>query len=151
MLTDEEIFDRFFSGGNFALPYLVRFSHPAAGVICIVSDNTAVIHDGETYEPSSFEYTPPDTDGSGASLKITGIDNTLIEFVENADWQYRLDVTGVIAEDGSIQPIRSYAHFFGSVSYSEDMQLQFQLGKDDRLDMTFCPYTYDTDNNRANA
>lgn len=150
-MTDQELFDRFFSGGKFSLPYLIKFYHPTAGTIRLVNNTEAIELDGEEYIPSSFDYTPPDTAGKGASLKITGIDNGLIEFVENANWQYRLEVTGVIAEDGTVQKIKSYVHFYGSVSYGDDMQLQFQLGRDDRLDMTFCPYTYDTDNNRANA
>ncbi len=150
-MTDSEIFDKFFSGGNFALPYLVKFYHPSAGTIRLVNNTESVQIDNELYQPSSFEYVPPDNSGKGASLKISGIGNSLIEFVENANYQYRLDIAGVLAADGTIQRIKSYTHFYGSVSYGDDMQLQFQLGRDDRLDMTFCAYTYDTDNNRANA
>ncbi|WP_294429902.1 hypothetical protein [uncultured Treponema sp.] len=150
-MSEEEIFDRLFSGGKYSLPYLVKFYHPTAGSIRLVNNNEAVELDGELYAPSSFEYTRPDRSGKGGSLKITGIDNGLIEFVENANWRYRLDVAGVIAEDGTVQRIRSYVHFYGSVSYGDDMQLQFQLGRDDRFDMLFCPYFYDTDNNPANA
>lgn len=150
-MTDAELFDTFFNGGKFSLPYLIRFYHPRIGTIRLVNNNEAVILNGETFEPSSFEYIPPDVTGKGASLKITGIDNDLIDFVENANYQYRLEVAGAIASDGTIQKIKNYTHFHGSVSYGDDMQLNFQLGRDDKLDMTFCPYTYDTDNNRANA
>lgn len=150
-MTDSELFNKLFEGGKYSLPYLIRFYHPSVGTIRLVNNNEAVELDGETYSPSSFEYTPPDTQGKGGSLKITGIDNALIEFVENANYQYRLDVAGVLTEGQTVQCINSYVHFYGSVSYGDDMQLQFQLGRDDRLDMTFCAYTYDTDNNRANA
>lgn len=150
-MTDAELFNRFFYGGNFALPYLIRFYHPNAGTIRLVNNTEAVTLDGETYGVSTFEYTPPDTKGDGGHLKITAIDNELIEFAENADWQYRLDVVGVIAENGTVQKIKSYAHFYGSLSYGENMEIEFNLGKDDKLDMKFCPYTYDTDNNRGNA
>jgi hypothetical protein len=150
-MTDAELFDTLFSGGKYSLPYLIKFYHPTAGTIRLVNNNEAVELDNELYEPSSFEYTPPDTTGKGATLKITGIDNAIVEFVENANYQYRLDVKGVIVSGGVVEKIKSYVHFYGSVSYGEDMQLQFQLDRDDRLDMTFCPYAYDTDNNRANA
>lgn len=150
-MTEHELFDRFFNGGKFSLPYLIRLYHPKSGTIRLVNNNESVWFRNELYEASSFEYTPGGTDGKGASLKVTGIDNTLIEFVENADFRYRLDVVGVVIDGGTIQQIHSYVHFYGSVSYDDGMQVQFQLGRDDRLDMTFCPYTYDTDNNRANA
>ena len=150
-MTEAELFNKFFSGGNFSLPYLIYFYHPKTGNIYIVNNNDGVSFRGNEYKPSSFDYNPPDTSGKGATLKVTGIDNPLIEFAEDADYQYRLEVVGVITESGMIQQIKSYTHFYGTVSYGDDMQMQFQLGRDDRLDMTFCPYTYDTDNNRANA
>ena len=151
MITDAELFDKFFSGGHYALPYLIKLSHPTAGTVRLVNNNESVLFDGDNYEACAFDYTPPDMTGGSASLKVTGIDNTVIEFVENADWRYRLDVVGVIAEDGAVQRIRNYVHFLGSVTYADDMQIQFNLGRDERLDMMFCPYTYDADNNRANA
>lgn len=145
------IFDKLFSGGRFALPYLVRFYHEVAGEICVINNNEAVEYDGKHYAVSSFDYTPPGDDGNGATLTITGVDNNLIEWAETADSRLKITVEGVMLEDGSIYPLRSFKHFFGSLSYSDNMSLEFTLGKDDRLEMTFNPYVYDTDNNRGNA
>lgn len=150
-MTEPEIFNRLFSGGRFSLPYLIKFTHPTAGTIRLVNNNQSVELEGEQYEVSTFLYTEPNNKGEAGTLEITAVDNTLIEFVENADYRFRLDVVGVLIEDGTIQKIKTYSHFFGSVSYGLDMKLSFQLGKDDRLDMAFPPYVFDADNNRGNA
>lgn len=150
-MTENEIFNRLFSGGRFTLPYLIKFTHPTAGTIRLVNNNQSVEFEGEQYEVSTFSYTEPNNKGEAGTLEVTAVDNTLIEFIENADYRFRLDVVGVLIEDGTIQKIKTYSHFFGSVSYSLDMKLSFQLGKDDRLDMAFPPYVFDADNNRGNA
>lgn len=145
------IFDKLFNGGRYALPYLVTFSHPAAGDICVINNNESVTYNGKVYSVSSFDYTPPQSDGTGASLTITGIDNELIEWAENADSKLSITVDGVLLENGEVYPLKNYKHFYGSLSYGDDLSLEFSLGGDDRLDMTFNPYVYDTDNNRGNA
>lgn len=152
-MTLESVFNNLFSGGNFTLPYLLKFrlSEEDTEPLCFVNSNASVSYDDEIYYPCSFDYEPPDSNMKGASLSITGIDNGLIEFIDEADEQYILDVVGVINKDGDVQPIHLYKHFYGSVSYGEDMKLDFTLEGDDRMDMQFCPYTFDTDNNRGNA
>ncbi|MBR4825047.1 MAG: hypothetical protein IKZ86_09620, partial [Spirochaetaceae bacterium] len=107
--------------------------------------------EGNLYHHASFEYCPPDSNGKGASLRISGADNGLIEFVENADENYRLDVVGLIAEGGEVQRLKQYIHFYGTVSYSENMELNFELGTDDRLEMTFPPYKFDAETNKGNT
>lgn len=150
-MTESEIFYRLFSGGKHSLPWLIKLSHPDAGTIRLVNNNEAVQLDDETYEVANFEYVAPDTSGEGGQLKIAAADNGIIQFVEQADSRWRLDVVGVIAHEGVIQRIKQYTHFFGSISYGVDMIVEFQLGRDDRLDMKFPPYMFDTDNNRGNT
>ena len=104
-MTEHEIFNHLFSGGRFALPYLIKFSHPTAGTIRLVNNNQSVQFEGEQYEVSTFLYTEPNNKGEAGTLEITAVDNTLIEFVENADYRFRLDVVGVLIEDGTIQKI----------------------------------------------
>jgi len=149
-MTNAEIFNKLFNGGKFALPYLIKFSHSVAGDIYLVNNNEAIEYEGNTYAVSSFNYTPPNNIGEGASLSITSIDNTIIEWAEKADSTLSISVVGVIAGD-SVQAIHNYKHFFGSISYDDNMSLEFTLGSDDRLNMSFTPYVYDTDNNRGNA
>lgn len=150
-MTDAEIFEKLFNGGNFCLPYLLKFVHPEAGTIRLVNNNESVQFDGETYEVSTFTYSEPDLNGDGASLSITGIDNKLIEFFDVADSRYKLYVVGGIAENGQIQKLKGITHLYGTISYSEDQGINFTPGKDDRLDMTFNNYMYDTDSNRGNT
>lgn len=152
-MTDAEIFHKLFTGGNYSLPYLIEFAlnDGTETVYRFVNNNQNIIYDEKTFVASTFEYTQPDMTGQGASLTISGYDNNLIEFVENATHKWSLTVVGVIADSGDIQPIKQFKHFFGSVSYADNMELDFELGSDDRLDMTFPPYTYDTENNLGNA
>lgn len=150
-MTDAQLFNRLFGGGNFSLPFLIKFTHTTT-VIRLVNDNKSIEYDGDTYNISSFDYTPPDNKGEGATLSIKADDdNGLMEFIENADSSYSLEVVGLLVEGNTVQQLNVYKHFYGSVSCSEDKTLEFELGRDDRLDLQFCPYTFDTDNNRANA
>lgn len=150
-MNEKELFNRFFSGGFYSLHYLLEFSCTNFETLYFVNNSENVSFNEKTYIATGFEYTPPDSQGKGASLKITGIDNNLIEFIENANDDFRLDIVGVIAENGQIQKLKQYSHFYGSVSYDQNMELNFELASDDRLDMTFPPYKFDSDINRGNA
>ena len=151
--TEAQLFNKYFNGGKYALPYLLEFrlTSDATEVIRLANNTEDIIYNNNTYTASSFDYVPPDSKGKGATLNISGVDNDLIEFVENADENWRLDVIGVIAEDGSVTAVKQYVHFLGSVSYDQNMELQFQLGTDDRLDMDFPPYKFDTETNQGNT
>lgn len=152
-MTENEIFKLLFGGGNYSLPYLLKFTHQTAGTVCLVDNNEDIVFNGETYHGTSLTYTPPNNEGTNGTLSISSEpnDNTLFEFFENADQDYRLDVVGALLKDGTIQSIKQYRHFYGSISVDEKGTIDFQLGSDDRLDMTFTPYKFDTDNNRGNA
>lgn len=150
-MTDAEIFNQLFSGGKITLPYLLKFTHETAGTICLINNNESISYNGEVYNVSTFEYTKPNIKGADGSLRITSIDNGLFEFVENADHHYKLEVIGLLITDTQIQPMGKYIHFYGSVSMGDDCTIEFQLGKDDRMNMIFTPYTYDTENNPGNA
>lgn len=149
--TEEELFEKFFNGGNFTLPFLIKFSCPEIRPICLVNDNVEITYLGHTYKPSTFEYSPPDLMGNGASLKISGIDNDLLFFIESNNGTARLDIVGIIAEDGEIQKIKQYTHFLGNVTYNEKEEFTFNLESDDRLEMTFPPYKFDTEINKGNS
>lgn len=150
-MTENELFEKYLQGGNYALPYLLEFSTPDYDTLRFAGTNEDIEYNGNTYEAASFEYTPPDTQGSGGNLKISGLGNKLINFVEYANENWRLDVVAAIAENGNVTAIKQYHHFFGSVSYGNDMELNFELSGDDRLSMTFPPYKFDSDTNRGNA
>lgn len=150
-MTEQEVFQKYFDGGFYSMPLLIKFSSERLEPIYLVNNNENITFSEHVYLASSFEYSPPDTMGKGASLRISGIDNNLIEFIENADDTARLDVDAVIAENGEVEAVKKYHHFMGKVSYNETMELQFELGSDDRLDMTFPPYKFDSDTNRGNV
>lgn len=151
-MKEDEIFYQLFHGGNFSLPYLLKFTNIETGEkICLINDNKSVEFEGDIYEISTFQYTQPDLMGDGASLEISAIDNELIPFFENAKDNIRLDVVGLLSSENEIQKIKNYVHFFGNVSYGADMKIKYTPGKDDRIDMQFCCYVYDTANNKGNA
>lgn len=151
-MTESQIFEKLFNGGNFALPYLIKFTHPNADPIRLVNNNENIVFEGETFNASSFDYSPPSPDGTGASLNISSLpgENDLFEFIETVDDKYKLEVIGLIVE-GEVQKIRAYRHFHGVATMEENGRISFTLEGDDRLNMTFPPYTYDTYNNRGNA
>ena len=150
-MTLSQIFYLLFTGGNYTKQYLIRLSHPTAGIYRFVNNNEAVIYEGQTYSPANFSYTPPDSQGSGASLEIGIADNyQIVEWVENADDRYSLEVVGAL-NNGEVQPIRAYKNYYGTVSMSDDGKLMFSLEDDGRLQMVFTVYKYDTDLNRGCA
>ena len=137
-MTRAQIFNLLFNGGNYAKQYLIKLSHPTAGTLRFVNNNESVVYDEATYTPANYEYTEPDSQGSGASLEIGIADNyQLVEWVENADDRYTLEVIGELNN--------------GSVSMSEDGKLSFSLEDDGRLQMVFTVYKYDTALNPGNA
>lgn len=152
-MTESKIFERLFNGGRYALPYLIKIEHETVGTLRFTNDNVDIEFNGETYNASTFDYNPPNLDGTGATLNINSNpgDNTLFEFIENADQNYKITVIGVMVENGEVQPISNYTHFHGVASVNEKGAIEFNLDDDDRLDMTFPPYVFDTDNNRGNA
>ena len=82
-MTAEAIYNLLFNGGNYAKPYLIRFSHPTAGVLRFVNNNEAVEYENAVYAPANFKYTQPDSKGEGGSLEIGIADNAaIVEWVE---------------------------------------------------------------------
>ena len=150
-MTRAQIFNLLFNGGNYAKQYLIKLSHPTARTLHFVNNNESVIYDEATYTPANDEYTEPDSQGSGASLEIGIADNyQLVEWVENADDRYTLEVVGIL-NNGTVQEVRAFKHFYGSVSMSEDGKLSFSLEDDGRLQMVFTVYKYGTALNPGNA
>jgi len=150
-MTQEEIFNALFNGGNFTRQWLIKISHPTAGNLYYVNNNEDVEYEENIYKAANFDYTPPNKSGEGASLEISATDKyELVEWLENADYNYSLEVVGII-NDGEISQIKAYKHFYGTVSMDKDNKLTFSLENDGRLNMVFTVYQYDADLNRGNA
>ena len=150
-MTAAQIYRLFFDGGNYAKQYLIKLSHPVAGTLRFVNNNQNVVFNNETYSPANFDYTRPDSLGGGGSLNISAIDNAdLFEWIDKADYRYMLTVVGII-NGSEVQEIKSYKHFYGSISMGDNNELNFTLENDGRLDMQFTVYKYDTDLNKGNA
>lgn len=150
-MDNSEVFNKLFYGGAFSMPLLVRFSRSGGESITFTNNNEDIAFEGVTYKAAMFEYTAGDELGKGASLRISAIDNNLVEFVDTADDTFRLDIIAAIAEGGVVTPIRRASHFMGKVSWGDNMEMNFELESDDRLEMTFPPYKFDTDTNRGNV
>ena len=150
-LTRAQIFNMLFNGGNYTKQFLVKLSHPVAGYLYYVNNNEAVNYAGARYVPANFSYTQPDSKGEGASLEISATDNyQIVEWLDKADERYSLEVVGFL-NNGQVQEIRSYRHFYGTASMSEENKITFSLENDGRLNMVFNVYKYDTDLNPGNA
>ena len=146
------IFSTVAKSGNYSLPYLIKLIHDGFGEIRLVNNNVAVEFDGKLYEASAFEYTEPKTAGGvyeKASLEITLLDNTIIDFLETTDYLMRIEVVGVLAKNGTVQKIKQFKHQYGNAKWDEHMKLSFSFTGDDRMNMQFPPYVFDADNNRG--
>jgi hypothetical protein len=153
-MTQNEIFNALYSGGAFSLPYLIKMYHPAHGALYFVNNNEDVVYDGNTYTASTFKYTRPQTIGGvlkNGVLEITAIQNEVIDIIEKSDELFEVTAVGVLDAGGTITPIKSFKHQYGTAVTDEQMKVTISFTNDDRLEMTFPPYIFDADNNRGNA
>lgn len=150
-MTKSKIFNALFSGGNITLPYLIAITCPNLEPIYLVNNNEDINYDGNIYKASTFDYTPPNNKGDGGTLDITGGDNDLIYFIDAANDKAKLEVVGVLIDNSDVQVIHTYKHYYGNITINSQNSITWNLSKDNRLEMVFNPYTYDTDLNRGNA
>jgi hypothetical protein len=153
-MTQNEIFNALYSGGAFSLPYLIKMYHPTHGALYFVNNNEDVVYDGNTYTASTFKYTRPQTIGGvlkNGVLEITAIQNEVIDIIEKSDELFEVTAVGVLDAGGTITPIKSFKHQYGTAVTDEQMKVTISFTNDDRLEMTFPPYIFDADNNRGNA
>ena len=140
-------------GGNFALPYLIRFIGSKI-TISLVNNNEDIVYSGVTYKAGAFKYTLPRVSNGvikGGSLEITTAENALTEFVDLSDSSMQVEVIGVLAKDGTVSPIRQFVHKYGTATLDGSCKLNVSFENDDRMEMTFPPYVFDSGNNRGNA
>lgn len=148
------IFNTLAKSGNYCLPYLITLKHDGFGTIRLVNNNAPVEFEENIYEASAFEYTEPKTIGAvheNAALEITLLDNTVIDFLETTDHLMRVEVVGVLAQNGTVQKIKQFKHQYGSAKWDGAMKLSFSFSGDDRLNMQFPPFIFDSDNNRGGS
>ena len=74
----------------------------------------------------------------------------MFAWVDAIDDKYSLEVIGIL-NGSEVTELRSYKHFYGSVSMSENNELSFSLESNGKLGMTFNIVKYDTDTNRGNS
>lgn len=151
-MKKDEIYKNLQSGGAWELPYLIELEQPGFRVLRYVNNNEDVTWEGNRYIASSFKYSPPKQKGgalTNGSLEITALTDVL-DLVDVLDTLFRVSVVGVIQDD-EIQPIKIYHHQYGTVTYGSDMKVTINFTNDDRLNMVFPPYVFDTDNNRGNT
>ena len=153
-MTQNEVFNALHRGGAYSLPYLIKLYHPDYGSLYFVNNNEDVIYNSQTYSASAFKYTPPQTIGGvlkNGQLEITAIDNSVIDIIDSSDELFEITAVGVLNDDGTVTAMKMFKHQYGSATTTEDMRVVISFTNDDRLDMTFPPYIFDSDNNRGNA
>lgn len=153
-MTQDEVFNALQRGGAFTLPYLIKMYHPDYGALYFVNNNENVSYGGATYTASAFKYTAPKTVGGvlkNGTLEITAINNNVINIIEQSDELFTVTAVGVIDSDGEITPLKSFRHQYGTVVTDEKMKVVVTFTNDDRMEMQFPPYVFDSDNNRGYA
>lgn len=153
-MTQDEVFNALQRGGAFSLPYLIKMYHPDYESLYFVNNNENVTFDGNTYASSTFKYTPPKTVGGvlkNGTLEITAIDNSVIDIIDASDELFTITAVGVLNSDGSVTAIKLFKHQYGTATTDESMKIVITFTNDDRLEMVFPPYVFDSDNNRGNA
>lgn len=153
-MTQNEVFNALQRGGAFSLPYLIKMYHPDFGALYFVNNNESITYNGVTYNASTFKYTRPQTIGGvlkNGVLEITAIQNEVIDIIEKSDELFEVTAVGVLDAGGSITPLKTFRHQYGTAVTDEQMRVIISFTNDDRLDMTFPPYIFDSDNNRGNA
>ena len=153
-MTQDEVFNALQTGGAFSLPYLIKMYHPNYGALYFVNNNEDVTYNGNTFLASAFKYTPPQTVGGvlrNGTLEITAIDNNVIDIIDKSDELFQITAIGVLNDDGTVTAMKMYKHQYGSATTNEEMKVVISFTNDDRLEMVFPPYVFDSDNNRGNA
>lgn len=153
-MTQDEVFNALHRGGAYSLPYLIKMYHPDYGSLYFVNNNENVSYNSQTFSASTFKYTPPQTIGGvlrDGTLEITAIDNSVIDIIDTSDELFEITAIGVLNDDGTVTAMKMYKHQYGSATTTEDMRIVITFTNDDRLNMTFPPYIFDSDNNRGNA
>ena len=153
-MTQNEVFNALHRGGAFSLPYLIKMYHPTYGALYFVNNNEDITYNGITYNASTFKYTRPQTIGGvlkNGILEITAIKNEVIDIIEKSDELFTVTAVGVLDKAGSITPIKTFKHQYGTAVTDEQMKVIISFTNDDRLEMAFPPYVFDADNNRGNA
>lgn len=153
-MTQDEVFNALQQGGAYSLPYLIQMYHPDFGSLYFVNNNENISYNSHTFLASTFKYTPPQTIGGvlkSGQLEITAIDNSVIDIIDQSDELFEITAVGVLNDDGTITAIKMYKHQYGSATITEDMRIVIAFTNDDRLELAFPPYIFDSDNNRGNA
>lgn len=150
-MTRSEIYSALFNGGRYTLPYLVKFSAPDLESIALVNSDEDIEFEGTLYRSATLKYQEPDMTGNGGSLSVAMEGTDLVEFLDRADWRMKVDVTGVMNADGTVTKLGCYRHMNCTASWGRSMELSLQLNPDDRLDMAFPPYIFDSSNNRGGS
>ena len=153
-MTQDEVFNALQTGGAFSLPYLIKMYHPDYGALYFVNNNEDVTYNGNIFLASTFKYTPPQTVGGvlrNGTLEITAIDNNVIDIIDKSDELFQITAIGVLNDDGTVTAMKMYKHQYGSATTNEEMKVVISFTNDDRLEMVFPPYVFDSDNNRGNA
>ena len=135
-------------GGGYSLPFLVKIAAPdGSGALYLINDNVSLEYNGNTYKPSSFEYTPNDTGEGSFSIEVVEHD-TIIDLLENY-YELNIEVIGVLNGD-EVEEIGSWRHKYGTAVW-DGKQLEVTLDQDDRLEMTFPALIFNSYNNRGNT
>lgn len=143
--------------GGYALPWLIRlYDDDETESLYFVNNSDSITYGGNTYVASTFTYTPnasEDGFGGGGTLEIAvgenGPETDILDMIQTYR-SVRLDVIGVLSDNGTVTEVKTYANHYGSITWTAK-KATFDFDKDDRLEMTFPALIFNASNNRGNT
>lgn len=137
--------------GAYSLPWLIHiYDDDGTTNLRFINDVAPVTYGGNTFAATTFSYLPgPEVSGfgGGGSLEIAVTDNSIIDMIELYR-SLRLDVIGVLQDDGTITEVKTFGHHYGTVSWN-GKAARFSFEEDDRLGMTFPAMVFNSYNCRG--
>ena len=148
---DAQLYQKLLEGGAFSLPYLITVGD-GTSELNFINDTVSLTWQGKTFAASNFTFSPGT--GGDSTLEIEVVDNTLISLIDGITGaegaRLKATVRGVLLEDGTVQPIRSWHAQYGNAEWGQG-KMTLTFTGDERLKLTFPPLVFNTYNNRGNS
>ena len=142
------IFRQLAEGGAFNFPTLLHIRDIANNRnFYFVNDNTNFVHNGTTYQASSFSFSGQTDDDSVLEIEI--VENNLLINLLEENLSFVIDTVGVFNGE-EVEEFTPLSFNYGSAT-CDGKKLSLTLSKDDRMNMTFPALIFTNYNNRGNS
>lgn len=139
--------------GAYSIHYLIHlYSNDESISMYFCDDNRDIQHAGNIYKSATMKYEPSTIENGlsgGGKLDIEVAENLVIDLNEK-NIVVNLEAVEVIIEKGTVKPLRTYRHKYGTLS-GDKMKASYLFKRDERMEMTFPTLIFSNQNNRGNA